>query len=114
MEAKATAKYIKISSRKARQIIDLIRGKKADEALAMLQFVPKKASRLVYKVLKSAIANAENNLDLNSDQLVVSKAFVDQGPTMKRIRARAMGRAYVIRKRSSHITIAVSDMEEGS
>jgi large subunit ribosomal protein L22 len=114
MEAKATAKYIKISPRKARQIIDLIRGKKAAEALAMLQFVPKKASRLIYKVLKSAIANAENNLDLNSDQLVVSKAFVDQGPTMKRIRARAMGRAYVIRKRSSHITIAVSDMEEGS
>jgi len=114
MEVKATAKYIKISPRKARQIIDLIRGKKADEALAMLQFVPKKASRLVYKVLKSAIANAENNLDLNSDQLVVSKAFVDQGPTMKRIRARAMGRAFVIRKRSSHITIAVSDMEEGS
>ena len=114
MEARATAKYIKISPRKARQVVDIIRGKKADEALSLLQFVPKKASRLVYKVLKSAVANAENNLNLESDNLVVSKAYVDQGPTMKRIRARAMGRANVSRKRTSHITIAVSDMEEGS
>ncbi|HAX98467.1 MAG TPA: 50S ribosomal protein L22 [Candidatus Atribacteria bacterium] len=114
MEARATAKYIKISPRKARQVVDIIRGKKADEALSLLQFVPKKASRLVYKVLKSAVDNAEFNLNLNTDSLVVSKAFVNQGPTMKRIRARAMGRANVIRKRTSHITIAVSDMEEGS
>ncbi|HOA98732.1 MAG TPA: 50S ribosomal protein L22 [Candidatus Atribacteria bacterium] len=112
MEVKATAKYLRISPRKARQIVDLIRGKSAQEALTILQFIPKKSAEMVYKVLKSAVANAENNYNLDVDQLVVSKAFVDQGPTLKRVRPRAMGRGYLIRKRTSHITVAVSEKEE--
>ena len=112
MEVKATAKYLRISPRKARQIVDLIRGKSAQEALTILQFIPKKSAEMVYKVLKSAVANAENNYNLDVDQLVVSKAFVDQGPTLKRVRPRAMGRGYLIRKRASHITVAVSEKEE--
>ncbi|MGC8778003.1 MAG: 50S ribosomal protein L22 [Candidatus Caldatribacteriaceae bacterium] len=113
MEARATAKYLHISPRKARQAVDLIRGKKAQEALALLRFIPKKSARLVYKVLKSAVANAENNRGLDVDRLVVSQAFVNPGPTLKRIRPRAMGRAYLIRKRSSHITVVVSEAGEG-
>lgn len=112
MEVKATAKYLRISPRKARQIVDLIRGKSAQEALTILQFIPKKSAEMVYKVLKSAVANAENNYNLDVDQLVVSKAFVDQGPTLKRVRPRARGRGYLIRKRTSHITVAVSEKEE--
>ncbi|HXL02171.1 MAG TPA: 50S ribosomal protein L22 [Candidatus Atribacteria bacterium] len=112
MEVKATAKYLRISPRKARQVVDLIRGKSAQEALATLQFIPKKSARMVYKVLKSAVANAENNYNMDVDQLVVSQAFVDQGPTSKRVRPRAMGRGYLIRKRTSHITVAVSEKEE--
>jgi len=112
MEVKATAKYLRISPRKARQVVDLIRGKSAQEALTILQFIPKKSAEMVYKVLKSAVANAENNYNLDVDQLVVSKAFVDQGPTLKRVRPRAMGRGYLIRKRTSHITVAVSEKEE--
>ena len=112
MEVKATAKYLRISPLKARQIVDLIRGKSAQEALTILQFIPKKSAEMVYKVLKSAVANAENNYNLDVDQLVVSKAFVDQGPTLKRVRPRAMGRGYLIRKRTSHITVAVSEKEE--
>jgi large subunit ribosomal protein L22 len=113
VEAKATAKYLRISPRKARQAVDLIRGKKAQEALALLKFSPKKSARLVYKVLQSAVANAENNQGLDVDKLVVSQAFVNPGPTLKRIRPRAMGRAYLIRKRSSHITVIVSEAGEG-
>lgn len=113
MEARATAKYVRISPRKARQIINLIRGKKAQEALVILRFIPKKAAGLVYKVLKSAIANAENNWNLDVENLVVSRAYVDQGPTWKRVHPRAFGRAYLIRKRTSHITVVVSEMEEG-
>ncbi|MGQ9473307.1 MAG: 50S ribosomal protein L22 [Candidatus Caldatribacteriaceae bacterium] len=113
MEARATAKYLRISPRKARQVVDLIRGKKAQEALSLLKFIPKKSARLVYKVLKSAIANAENNQNLDVDKLVVSQAFANPGPTLKRIRPRAMGRAYLIRKRSSHITVVVAEMGEG-
>lgn len=113
MEVRATAKYLRISPRKARQTVDLIRGKRAQEALFMLKFIPKKSARLVYKVLKSAIANAENNRNLDVDKLVVSQAFVNPGPTLKRIRPRAMGRAYLIRKRSSHITVVVAEAGEG-
>jgi len=113
VEARATAKYLRISPRKARQAVDLIRGKKAQEALAILRFTPKKSARLVYKVLRSAIANAENNQEMDVDRLVVSRAVVDQGPTWKRVRPRAMGRANIIKKRTSHITIGVSELEEG-
>ncbi|MGQ9623468.1 MAG: 50S ribosomal protein L22 [Candidatus Caldatribacteriaceae bacterium] len=113
MEAKATAKYLRISPRKARQVVNLIRGKKAQEALVLLRFIPKKAARLVYKVLQSAIANAENNWNMDVEKLIVSRAYVDHGPTWKRVHPRAFGRAYLIRKRTSHITVVVSETEEG-
>jgi large subunit ribosomal protein L22 len=95
---------------KARQAIDLIRGKPVEDALAILAFTPKKSARIAEKVLKSALANfleKEEAAEFTSDDLVVSRAHVDQGPTMKRFRARAMGRATLIRKRTSHITIEV-------
>jgi large subunit ribosomal protein L22 len=94
---------------KARRVIDLIRGMQADEAQAVLRFAPQAASEPVGKVLASAIANATNNYAMDARGLVISEAFVDEGPTMKRIRPRAQGRAYRIRKRSSHITVIVSD-----
>ncbi len=113
MEVKATARYVRISPRKARQAVDLIRGKMATEAVNILKFLPNKSAQIVGNVVKSAMANAENNLNLDADSLMISRAYVDEGPTMKRIRPRAMGRAFLIRKRSSHITVAVSDTKEG-
>ncbi|MDI3546771.1 MAG: large subunit ribosomal protein [Halanaerobiales bacterium] len=109
MEARAQAKYVRISPRKARQVIDLIRGKDIGEAIAILRNTPKKASRLIEKVLNSAVANAENNYEMSADELYIKEAYVDEGPTMKRYRARAQGQASMIRKRTSHITIKVSD-----
>ena len=109
MEAKAIAKYVRIAPRKVRIVIDLIRGKNVTEALAVLKNTPKVASEAIYKVLKSAIANAENNYDMNSDALFVSAAFVDQGPTMKRIHPRSRGQAFKILKRSSHVTVVVKE-----
>ncbi|HHT86129.1 MAG TPA: 50S ribosomal protein L22 [Clostridiales bacterium] len=102
---RATAKYIRISSRKVKVVIDLIRGKKVNEARAILQFTPKAAALPVLKVLNSAIANAENNLNLSADNLYVAETFANQGPTLKRFRARARGSAARILKRTSHITI---------
>ena len=93
---------------KARRVINLVRGLPAKEALAVLQFAPQQASEPVYKVLASAIANAENNERLDPDSLLVSEAYVDEGPTLKRFRPRAQGRAYRIRKRTCHITIVVA------
>ncbi|GAB6172279.1 50S ribosomal protein L22 [Paradesulfitobacterium aromaticivorans] len=113
MQAKAIAKYIRISPRKVRQVVDLIRGKKVNDAFAVLQFTPKGSTEPVVKVLKSAVANAEHNLELSSDNLFVTEVFVDQGPTLKRIKPRAMGRADVIRKRTSHITVVVGEKKEG-
>jgi len=113
MEAKAVAKYIRVSPRKARQVIDLIRGKSVQDAFAILKFTPNKGADLIEKVLKSAVANAENNYDMDTDSLVVSKAYVDQGSTLKRFRPRAMGRADRIRKRTSHITVMVTEKKEG-
>ncbi|MBS4025100.1 MAG: 50S ribosomal protein L22 [Clostridia bacterium] len=113
MEVKATAKYIRMSPRKIRKVADLIRGKKVGEALAILKFTPTGGAKPMEKVLKSAIANAEHNLELSADELIVSKAFVDEGPTLKRFKPRAMGRADKIRKRTSHITVAVSEKKEG-
>jgi large subunit ribosomal protein L22 len=92
---------------KVRRVVELIKGRNAREALAVLQFAPQAASEPVAKVLASAMANAENNLSLDPDTLWVSAAFVDEGPTLKRFRPRAQGRAYRIRKRTSHITIEV-------
>ncbi|ADY54763.1 LSU ribosomal protein L22P [Syntrophobotulus glycolicus DSM 8271] len=112
MEAKAIAKHVRISPRKVRLVVDLIRGKKVEEALAILRFTPKGSTEPVSKVLRSAVANAEHNLELSADDLYVTKIFVDQGPTMKRIMPRAMGRADRIRKRSSHITVVVGDKKE--
>jgi large subunit ribosomal protein L22 len=92
---------------KARRVVELIKGRSASDALAVLQFAPQTASGPVSKVLASAIANAENNLSLDPETLVVNHAYVDEGPTLKRFRPRAQGRAYRIRKRTSHITVEV-------
>ncbi|HET7522236.1 MAG TPA: 50S ribosomal protein L22 [Bacillales bacterium] len=113
MQAKAVAKQVRISPRKARLVIDLIRGKQVGEAFAILKNTPKSASPLIEKVLKSALANAEHNYEMEPDQLLVQQAFVDEGATLKRFRPRAMGRAGRINKRTSHITIIVSDSKEG-
>jgi large subunit ribosomal protein L22 len=109
MEARAQARYVRVTPMKARRVIDLIRGMNAADAQAVLRFAPQAASEPIGKVLDSAIANATNNHAMDARALVVSAAFVDEGPTMKRIRPRAQGRAYRIRKRSSHITVIVSD-----
>ena len=107
MEVRAVARYVRISPRKVRPVMALIKGKGIDEALAVLRFSPNRASREVAKVVKSAAANAENNLELARDTLRVSQAYVDSGPSQSRMQARARGRADVIKKRSSHITIVV-------
>jgi large subunit ribosomal protein L22 len=109
MEARAQARYVRVTPMKARRVIDLIRGMNATEAQAVLKFAPQAASEPIGKVLDSAIANATNNHAMDARSLVVSAAYVDEGPTMKRIRPRAQGRAYRINKRSSHITVVVSD-----
>jgi large subunit ribosomal protein L22 len=108
MEAKAQARYVRVTPQKARRVVDLIRGLPTGEAQAVLRFAPQAASETVGKVLNSAIANASNNLSLDPTSLVVSAAYVDEGPTMKRFRPRAQGRAFRIRKRTSHITIVVT------
>lgn len=109
MEARAQARYVRVTPMKARRVVDLIRGMNADDAQAMLRFAPQAASEPVGKVLASAVANAANNHAMDTKELRISEAFVDEGPTMKRIRPRAQGRAYRIRKRSSHITVVVTD-----
>ena len=112
MEARARARYVRVTPRKARRVVDLIRGLPAAEAQAVLRFAPQAASEPVGKVLASAIANAEHNHKLDSDTLVVSRAWVDEGPTLKRFRPRAQGRAYRINKRTSHITVVVESREK--
>lgn len=107
----ARARYVRATPMKVRRVVDLIRGRSAAEALAVLQFAPQAASVPVAKVLASAMANAENNLDLDPETLWISKAYVDEGPTLKRFRPRAQGRAYRIRKRTSHITIEVESLK---
>ena len=110
LEAKATLRYARISSRKVKIVADLIRGKKVDEALAIVIFTPKASSEIIEKLLKSAIANAENNHGMNRGNLVVSEIYANQGPTMKRIRPAAKGSASRIRKRTSHITIKLREV----
>ena len=107
----AKASHVRVTPMKARRVIDLIRDVPAQEALTMLKFAPQAASEPVAKVLASAIANAENNFSLDPQTLIVSRAFVDEGPTLKRFRPRAQGRAYRIRKRTSHITIEVESID---
>jgi large subunit ribosomal protein L22 len=108
--ARAVARHVRISATKARRVVNLVRGLPAQEALTVLQFAPQAASVPVYKVLASAIANAENNERLDPDALLVAEAYVDEGPTLKRFRPRAQGRAYRIRKRTCHITIVVESV----
>ncbi|MDP2688927.1 MAG: 50S ribosomal protein L22 [Deltaproteobacteria bacterium] len=109
MEARAIAKYVKGSPQKARLVVDLIRGKRIDQALSILSLNSKALSRDIEKVVKSAMANAENTKNLNVDKLFVKEAFVDGGPVMKRTHSKAMGRGALIRKRSSHITIVLGE-----
>ena len=109
MQVSATAKRLRISPQKARLVVDQVRGKPVSDALDILNFSNRKAAELVRKVLESAIANAENNEGADIDELSVSEVFVNEGVTMKRIRARAKGRADRIFKRTSHITVTVSD-----
>lgn len=111
-EATATARFVRMSATKARQVIDLIRGRPVEEARAVLRFTQRGATQPVSKVLQSAVANAEHNRGLPADELVVSRAWVDEGPTIRRYRPRALGRATRIRKRTCHISIAVARREE--
>ncbi len=113
MEAKAIGRYLRVSPRKARITIDLIRGKEVGEAAAILQFTPKRASEYISKILKAAVANAEHNYAMNKEILFVSEAFVDEGPTLKRFQPRSRGRANRIRKRTSHITVVLREKKEG-
>jgi large subunit ribosomal protein L22 len=108
--ARAIARHVRVAPMKARRVINLVRGLPAKDALTVLQFAPQAASEPVYKVLASAIANAENNERLDPDSLLVSEAYVDEGPTLKRFRPRAQGRAYRIRKRTCHITVVVESV----
>jgi large subunit ribosomal protein L22 len=110
---RARARYVRCAPRKARLVIDHIRGKSVEEARAILRHTPRAASRDVLKVLESAIANAENNHELTADELSVTQAYVDEGPTIKRYQPRALGRATRIRKRTSHMTIELTPKEEG-
>lgn len=108
----ATAKYVRVSPRKAGDVASMIRGKKVAEAKAILALSPRAAAKLVGKVLDSAVANAENNNNMDADDLYVVTAYANPGPTIKRFRPRAMGRASRIRKRTSHITVCVDEKKE--
>ena len=109
METRAVAKYVRIAPRKVRRVVDLVRGQYVDDALKTLQFLPNRAAKHVRKVVQSAAANAENNFAMDMETLKITTAYVDAGPTMKRLQPRAMGRAYTILKRSSHITAVVGE-----
>jgi len=109
MEVRAQGKYVRIAPRKARYVIDMVRGKKVGEALDTLRFTPKKAARLVHKLLNSAVANAEQRPDVDVDSLFIKRIYVDEGPVLKRWQPRAMGRATRILKRTSHITVVLDE-----
>ena len=110
-EARASLKFARISSRKVKIVADLLRGKKVDEALSIVKFTPKASSEIIEKLLKSAIANAENNHDMKHENLYIAEIYANQGPTLKRIRPSAKGSAVRIRKRTSHITIVLKEKE---
>ena len=112
MEAKASAKYVRITPRKMRRVVDLIRGQHVEEARRILRFSPLGASKDVEKLLNSAVANAEQTAAVPAQNLVVSKAWVDEGPTLRRYRPRAYGRAARVRKRTAHVTLVVSSIGE--
>ena len=109
MEARAIAKYVRMSPTKVGVVLNLIRGKDDNEAFAILKYTPRDAAEVIYKVLKSAVANAENNNDLDINRLYVSEAFVGQGPTLKRFRPMDHGKAFRLNKRTSHITVIVKE-----
>ncbi|OPJ60633.1 50S ribosomal protein L22 [Clostridium oryzae] len=109
MEAKAIARYVRMSPMKIGIVLDLIRGKNISEAFAILQYTPKDAAVVVNKVLKSAVANAENNANLDTTALYVSEAYVGAGPILKRMQPHAQGRAFSIKKRTSHVTVVVKE-----
>lgn len=111
MEAMARARYVRIAPRKVRVVMALIRGKRISEALSILKYTPKSASKVLEKVLLSAAANAQNNHDMDKDALYISKCYVDQGPTLKRFMPRAQGRAASIHKKTSHITVILEEKE---
>lgn len=111
MEARAHLRYARIAPRKVQIVLDLIRGQEVNKAAAILKYTPKAASEMLIKLLNSAIANAENNNSMAREDLYVSECFVSPGPTLKRIRPRAQGRAYRILKRTSHITLVVKEKE---
>ena len=111
-QARAELKYARISSRKVKIVADLVRGKNVDEALSIMKFTPKASTEILEKLLKSAIANAENNHGMNHEKLYISEIYANQGPTLKRIRPAAKGSAVRIRKRTSHITIVLREMDK--
>lgn len=111
--ARATARFVRVTPMKARRVLDTVRGKSVAEALALLEYAPQSASEPVLKLVASAAANAENNFGLDPRTLVISQAWADEGPTMKRFRPRAQGRAFHVRKRTSHITVVV-ESQKGS
>ena len=105
--ASATVRFVRVTPMKARRVLDLVRGKSVAEALAILKYAPQSASEPIAKLVASAAANAENNFGLDRESLVISEAYANEGPTMKRFRPRAQGRAFHVRKRTSHITVVV-------
>jgi len=111
MEAKAVAKYIRVSPRKMKFVCNMVRNKNVDEALTILKFYPNKGAKILEKVVKSATANAENNFSMDRDKLYVSEVYANQGPTLKRFRPRAKGSAFKILKRSSHVGAVVKERE---
>jgi large subunit ribosomal protein L22 len=113
LEAKAVGKHLRIAPRKARIVINEIRGKNVGEAAAILKFTPKRAAEYISKILHAAVANAGHNYEMDTESLYVAEVYVDEGPTMKRFRPRAMGRASKIRKRTSHITVVLREKKEG-
>ncbi len=112
MEARAQARFVRIAPRKARAVVDLVRNKNVDEAMSILRYTPNRAAKIVAKVVQSAAANAENNLEMSRGGLYVDRIFVDEGPTQKRVQPRARGRRFMILKRSSHITVIVKERRE--
>jgi len=109
MEARAQARYVRLAPRKARDVVNLIRNKDLDEAISILRYTPRRASETVAKVVKSAAANAENNLEMKRGLLYIDQVYVDEGPTLKRVQPRARGRRFLILKRTSHITVVVKE-----
>jgi large subunit ribosomal protein L22 len=111
MESRAVARHVRIAPRKVRLVVDLVRGKRVEEALNVLDLTPKRAARIVAKALRSAVANAENTQSVDVDRLYLKKALVDEGPAARRFRSRAQGRAYRVARRNTHLTLILDERE---